>query len=62
MRKLRVDTQTERATKAGISRRTQQKQDALARKAPQLLADVKSGRKSTDAAYREMRSITSSAR
>lgn len=42
-RNLRFDTAAERAEKAGVSRRTQQKQDAIARKSPALLKQVQDG-------------------
>jgi hypothetical protein len=51
----------DRAQQAGISERTQRKQDALARQRPDLLEGVRAGQKSTDAAYREMRASSQGA-
>jgi hypothetical protein len=42
-------TQETRAEEAGVSRRTQQKLDALARRRPDLLDEVRAGRKSAHA-------------
>jgi hypothetical protein len=50
---LPLETQAERAAKAGVSHRTQKKLDALARHAPSLFKQVQAGKKKVDAAYKE---------
>jgi hypothetical protein len=50
---LPVDPQPIRAAEAGVGERTQRKLDALARSRPDLLAEVRAGRRSAHAASLE---------
>jgi hypothetical protein len=53
-----LDSQADRAQQAGVSQRTQRKLDALARRAPALLAEVRAGRLSAHRACVEAGIVT----